>query len=90
MICKKVVLATRSGGAPEYLNKDSSIIIEKDKKVIDNLKNGILKLYNKKDKLKEMGEESYNHAKKFSSVNYYNDFIRILDDFKGSDHDEKK
>ena len=90
MICKKVVLATRSGGAPEYLNKDSSIIVEKDKKVIDNLKNGILKLYNKKDKLKEMGEESYNHAKKFSSVNYYNDFIRILDDFKGSDHDEKK
>ena len=43
-----------------------------------------------KDKLKEMGEESYNHAKVFSSVNYYNDFINILNNFKGSNHNEKK
>ncbi len=82
MICKKVMLATKTGGAPEYLDKESSIIVEKDKNVVTNLKDGIITLYNKKDKLKEMGLKAYKHAKKFNSQNYYNDFVKILEKFK--------
>ena len=89
MMCKKVVLATRSGGAPEYLQKDTSLIIEKDKNLVKNLENGIKELYSKKDKLEKLGIKAYNHAKKFNSVNYYNDFIDILNKFKGGDCNEK-
>ena len=89
MMCKKVVLATRSGGAPEYLQKDTSLIIEKDKNLVKNLENGIKELYSKKDKLEELGLKAYKHAKKFNSVNYYNDFIDILNKFKEGDYNEK-
>lgn len=86
MISKKVMLATRTGGAPEYLNKDSSLVVEKDRNVVNNLKKGILTLYNEKDKLDEMGKKAYEHAKKFNSKNYYYDLIRLLEDFKEEKH----
>ncbi len=91
MMCRKVVLATRSGGAPEYLQEGTSLIVEKDKNLVKNLESGIKELYSKKDKLPKLGEKAYNHAKKFNSINYYNDFIDILTKFKESgDCCEKK
>lgn len=85
MISKKVVLATKSGGVPEYLDSDFSVIINKEKNVVNNLKAEILNFYNKKDELEDMGKLAYAHAKKFNSVNYYNDFVNILEEFKKED-----
>lgn len=82
MICKKVMLATRSGGAPEYLDENNSLIVEKNENVVDNLKRGILELYSKKNELEEMGLKAYEHAKKFNSINYYNDLFKLLKEFK--------
>lgn len=82
MLCRKVILATRSGGMSEYLSSDSSLIVEKDENIVDNLKNGILTLYKKKDKLESMGIKAYEHAKKFNSNNYYDELIMLLMKFK--------
>lgn len=87
MISKKVMLATRTGGAPEYLSPDSSLIVQKDKNVVDNLREGILTLYGKRDELKDMGLKAYEHAKKFNSNNYYFDLIRLLEEFKEEDNE---
>lgn len=85
MISRKIVLATNSGGIPEHLLKDSSLVVDKKENLIDNLKDGIITLYNKKDKFPLMAEKAYQHALKFNSNNMYLKLVSYLEEFKKED-----
>lgn len=87
MRSKKAVLSTRSGGAPEYLEDTFSVIVDKDKDVVKNLKEGILQLYNDRKKLPDMGLLAYEQSKQFTAEKYFMDLTKLLEDFK---KDEKK
>ncbi|MBQ7969188.1 MAG: glycosyltransferase family 4 protein [Clostridia bacterium] len=71
------IITTRSGGAPEYVAEDA-IVIEKDETVVDGLKDGILRLYNDDEFRTKMSENARQNALRFSTENFYKDFINIL------------
>jgi len=77
MINKLPLIITKSGGAPEYASKDT-IIIPKDDKIVETLKTSIIDLYKNKEKRNEIVRKSYNHAKKFTTNKFYEDFVNIL------------
>ena len=77
MINRIPLIVTKSGGAPEYISKDT-VVIEKDNNLIENLSNEIINLYKDESKRKLMAEEGYEHAKQFSTKNFYNNFVNIL------------
>lgn len=85
MLCKKVVLATNSGGIPEHLLPESSIVVEKEKNLVKNLKKGIISLYNKKEELPAMGKIAYEHAKIYNSHEMYVGLVNYLNQFYQED-----
>ena len=90
MLSGKVVLATNSGGVKEYLNEKNCLIVEKNKNIVKNIKDGILALYENKDKLPEKEKELKLHAEKFNSHNLYKDFCNVLESFAEEDKYEKE
>lgn len=68
------VIITKSGGMPELVNSKCSIIIEKNKNIVENLTNTIedieYKKFNSDDCIKQ--------AKKFSEEKYIDNFIKLL------------
>lgn len=89
MLCKKVVLATNSGGIPEHLPKNASLVVEKGPKAVKNLKTGIMSLYNEREKLPEMGKIACNHAKRFNSQKMYLGLVNYLLKFYQEDKGDK-
>ena len=89
MLCKKVVLATNSGGIPEHLPKNASLVVEKGPKAVKNLKTGIMSLYNEREKLPEMGKIACNHAKRFNSHEMYLGLVNYLSKFYQEDKGDK-
>lgn len=84
MINKLPLIITKSGGAPEYAS-DETIIIPKDDKIIENLNKNIIDLYKDKAKRAEIAKESYNHAKKYTTEKFYEDFVTIIQSKKWSE-----
>lgn len=89
MLLGKVVLATDSGGVKEYLDLDNCIVVDK-KNIVENLRQQILMLYKNKNQLKNSSKMLRLHANKFNTKNFYINFIKILEDFKEDDLNEKK
>ena len=74
MISGLPIVATKSGGMIEYINKDCAIIIEKEQALIENLEKAILKLYQNEKLRKIMSKNGINTAKQFNTKQYYVDF----------------
>ncbi len=82
MLCGLPIIATKSGGMIEYIDDKCAKIIEKDEKIIENLKESILELYNDCEKCKMMSEHAINRAKKFTMQKYYDDFVKIMEEWE--------
>ncbi len=82
MLCGLPIVATKSGGMIEYIDDKCAKIIEKDEKIIENLKESILELYNDCEKRKMMSEHATNRAKKFTMQKYYDDFVKIMEEWE--------
>ena len=77
MASRKPIIATISGGIPEGLPRDGSILIEKSKEsIVDNLVDAILKLYTKELDIDAMGELNLQESENFSKENYYFNFLQ--------------
>lgn len=74
------VVATNSGGIPEYVNEKSAIIIERDKLFIDNLSKGIEELINDTDKATLIGKEGLKYAQLFTAERYYTEILKIIEE----------
>ena len=80
MACGRPVLATRSGGMPEYLKGSQAVLVERGETVTAQLAWSIRMLYEHPALCAEMGAAGAQRAKAFSTEHYYEDFVRIVHD----------
>lgn len=79
ILCGVPQLVTRSGGIPEYVCKEGSIVINKDENLVENLKKNILELSKDKEKLEKMRKANLEYSKIYKKENYLRDFIEIIE-----------
>lgn len=78
MICRKPIITTDAGGIGEYVTPQT-IVINRNKNFINNLKKEILELHKNQDDFSKIGEENYRYALKFNNENYYNNLLEIIE-----------
>ena len=79
MICKKPIITTGRGGIKEYVNKDAILVNYHEHYLVKELTDAILKLYNNKEKLQDIGQKSYEEALQYSTKNYYKNLVNIIE-----------
>lgn len=78
--CGLPAITTNSGGIPEYVINGSSIIIKKDKNIVENLKTEIENLLDDEKKIKEMSNKSLEIIDDLDIYKYYNNLIKIVEE----------
>ena len=78
MACGRPVLATRSGGMPEYLEGSQAVLVERGDNIADQLAWSIRMLYEHPALCTEMGAAGAKRAQDFSVERYYQDFVDIV------------
>ena len=78
MACGRPVLATRSGGMPEYLEGSQAVLVERGENIADQLAWSIRMLYEHPALCAEMGAAGVKRAQDFSIARYYDEFVRIV------------
>lgn len=79
MYCGLPIIATRSGGLPEYLDEECSVIVEKDELLIPKLTSAMELLYRNKEFREKMSQAAVKRASSYTQARYYNDFIDALE-----------
>ncbi len=72
------LIATRSGGMPEAVDNNCSIILEKDEHLVENLTKSILTIYKDRNLQQDMSKHAVEQSKKFSKENFASDFFRAI------------
>lgn len=80
MASKKVIITTGSGGIKEYVNDYSKIVSNDDDKIVDEITNAINDLYKNRHNLNKIGKINYQEAQKYSTKNYYNNFVQLIEE----------
>ncbi len=83
MACGRPVLATRSGGMPEYLAGSQAVLVDRSDDVTGQLAWSIRMLYEHPDLCAQMGAAGAQRARDFSVSAFYDEFVRIAQDFGG-------
>lgn len=77
--CHKCIITTYSGGIPEYVNEDNSIILNKESSLVENLYLWLEKLINNRELIQYYEREISKIAEKMTINSYYNDFVDIVE-----------
>ena len=83
MACGRPVLATRSGGMPEYLAGSQAVLVDRGPDIVGQLAWALQMLYEHPNLCREMGAAGAQRAKDFSVAAFYEHFLRIVDEFGG-------
>ena len=83
MGCGRPVLATRSGGMPEYLAGSQAVLVDRGPELAAQLSWAIRMLREHPDLCTQMGAAGAKAAQKFSAPTFYAEFVRIVYDFLG-------
>ena len=83
MACGRPVLATRSGGMPEYLAGSQAVLVDRGPDIVGQLAWALQMLYEHPNLCREMGAAGAQRAKDFSVAAFYEHFVRIVDEFGG-------
>lgn len=78
MACGRPILATRSGGMPEYLAGSQAVLVDLNRDVAGQLAWAIEMLRDHPELRAEMGRAGAEAAKRFSVAAFYDNFVRIL------------
>ena len=78
MACKLPTIISNSGGMPELVNNNTSLIVKLGDSFVDDLSKAIDRLLLDKDLREKMGYEGYLRSKEFSSKKYFDDYINII------------
>ena len=76
------LIATRVGGIPEYTNKESTILIEADENIENNLTKEIDKLLKDEQLRKTMSKTAKQNSLKYNTSTYFKNFTDIIDSIK--------
>jgi len=74
------LIVTKSGGMIEYISEKCAKIIEKDDKVIANIKEAIIEIYSDESLRIQMKNEALLYSKRYQRENYYYDFLNAIDE----------
>lgn len=74
------LLVTDAGGIPEYVDKESVIMIKRDTSLVENLTISMEELIADKHKRERMSYTARQHALQFNTKQYFREFIKILGD----------
>lgn len=83
MGCGRPVLATRSGGMPEYLQSSQAILVDRGPELAAQLSWAIRMLHEHPDLCAQMGAAGARAAQRFSTAAFYETFLHIVYDFLG-------
>ena len=83
MACGRPVLATRSGGMPEYLAGSQAVLMDRGPDIVGQLAWALQMLYEHPNLCREMGAAGAQRARDFSVTAFYEHFVRIVDEFGG-------
>ena len=83
MACGRPVLATRSGGMPEYLAGSQAVLVDRGSDIVGQLAWALQMLYEHPNLCREMGAAGAQRARDFSVTAFYEHFVRIVDEFGG-------
>ena len=86
MGCGRPVLATRSGGMPEYLQGSQAILVDRGPELAAQLSWAIRMLHEHPDLCAQMGAAGARAAQRFSTAAFYETFLHIVYDFLGLGH----
>lgn len=75
----KPIIATKTGGIPEMITKDGTILIDNDSKIVKSLKEKIDYLRENDLIRKEMSKNNKEFSLNFSEENYFINFCQIID-----------
>ncbi|MDD4850698.1 MAG: glycosyltransferase family 4 protein [Gemmiger sp.] len=81
MACGRPLLATRSGGMPEYLQGSQAVLVDRGRGVAEQLAWAMDMLLEHPDMRAEMGRAGVVAAQKFSVATFYQKFVQILTEF---------
>ncbi|MBT1177304.1 glycosyltransferase family 4 protein [Bifidobacterium callimiconis] len=73
------IIATRSGGMPEYLSSECSILVDRGDAMVKDIATQILELKNNPEKCQRMAQFAQKHAEKFSENAYYSSYVDLLE-----------
>lgn len=76
------LIATRTGGVPEYADKDTALLIEREN-LSDNLKKAILYLKENQDVREHMSDSARFHSKNYDEAVYYQNFVKTIREIAG-------
>lgn len=83
MACGRPVLATRSGGMPEYLAGSQAVLVDREGDVAGQLAWAIRMLQEHPELRAQMGQAGARRARDFSVQAFYEKFVQIALDFGG-------
>ena len=83
MGCGRPVLATRSGGMPEYLQGSQAVLVDRGPELAAQLSWAIRMLHEHPDLCAQMGAAGARAGQAFSTAAFYQTFLHIVYDFLG-------
>lgn len=81
LYCGLPIIATKSGGLPEYLDDQCSIIVDKGINVVNNLASAMKLLYVNGEKREKMSRAAFSRAKLYTQEKFYNDFVDTVEHY---------
>lgn len=80
MACEKAVITTISGGIPEYANKDTAILLERNKEISKNIAKNIDMLLSNNKLMKKMGMNARKRViENFEANSYMKKMISVIE-----------
>ncbi len=74
----KALITTDSGGIPEYATEESSIILKRDERLVDNLSSSIVSVIGDSSKRSRMEKAAEELTSDWTMEAFYDDFCRLL------------
>lgn len=78
MASRTALIITNSGGMPEYIDRDHSIVVERDGDIERNIAEGISRLAGNSELRRKFVEASFSYVQKFGQDEYYRKYKDII------------
>lgn len=72
------LITTNAGGIPEYIPDDAAIILNRDDNLVENIKEGIMRIKEHPDFYEHMKQKGQLLSSEYNLDNFYNNFVSII------------